>query len=84
MERLRQCIDGDVIQDVAGPVDRKHVAKGMIIFSPDLSRVDQGAMAKLLLFHGAFVALCDDCGVVYNPILIMLARILQFHKRIRY
>jgi len=46
----------------------------MIIFSPGLSSVEQGAMAKLLLFHGAFVVgLYDDCGLVYNPILIMLA-----------
>ncbi|KAK2563836.1 hypothetical protein P5673_012841, partial [Acropora cervicornis] len=27
MERRRQCIDGDGIQDVASPVDRRHGSK---------------------------------------------------------
>ena len=50
MEILKQRIDGDGIQDVAGLVGRKHRAKGMIIFSPDLSRVEAGCNSKVALF----------------------------------
>lgn len=66
LERLKRRKAGDEIQEADGLLDGKHGAKGMIIFSPDLNRVEQATIAKLPNFRGAFLAVgdaYDDCEV---------------------
>ena len=55
-----------LVQEADRLLDGKHGAKGMIIFSPDLNRVEQATIAKLPNFRGAFLAVgdaYDDCEV---------------------
>ena len=66
LERLKQQKDTDEIQEVDGVLDGRHGAKGIIIFSSDLNRVQQVAITKLPNFRGAFLAVgdtYDDCEV---------------------
>ena len=66
LERLKQQKDTDEIQKVDGVLDGRHSAKGVILFSSDLNRVQQVSIAKLPNFRGAFWAVgdtYDDCEV---------------------
>ena len=54
LEKLKQQKDTDDIQEVDGVLDGRHGAKGKIIFSSDLNRVQQVAIAKVLNFREAF------------------------------
>ncbi|XP_044165904.1 uncharacterized protein LOC122949960 [Acropora millepora] len=81
LERLKRRKAGDEIQEADGLLDGKHGAKGMIIFSPDLNRVEQATIAKLPNFRGAFLAVgdaYDDCEIALS--MIRLTSKLNFTK----
>lgn len=60
LERLKRQKDGDEIQEADGLLDGNNGAKGMIILSPDLNRVEHATIAKLPNFRGAFFG-CWGC-----------------------